>query len=276
MAQAQLPGAVDNNITPSAARLYDYYLGGTLNYDVDRQAAERLRKNVPELSDAAWANRSFHQRAARWLAEKRGIRQFIDLGSGLPTQGNTHQVVRQVAPDARVVYVDIDPMVKVEAARVLSAADEATAVITADMRDLEAVLGHPDLRALIDFAQPVGMLMTAVLQFVPDESDPWSLVARYMDAVPPGSYLTLSHITADKLPPRSVQAFYDLYAHANEQMHLRPRHEVERFFEGLEIEPPYERAPSALTYTGHWGAEEPELADSDGARWCYCAVARRR
>ena len=275
MAQApQLPGAVDTSI-PSAARLYDYYLGGTLNYEVDRQAAERLRKTVPELSDAAWANRSFHQRAARWLAGKHGIRQFIDLGSGLPTQGNTHQIVREVAPDARVVYVDIDPIVEVEAARVLCAADEATAVITADMRDLEAVLGHPDLRALVDFEQPVGLLMTAVLHFVCDESDPWSLVGRYMDAVPGDSYLVLSHITADKLPPRSVQAFRDLYAHANEHMHLRPRHEVERFLDGLQIEPPYEGAPPAVTYTGQWGAEAPEVADSEGSRWCYCAVARR-
>jgi hypothetical protein len=275
MAQAQLPGAVDTT-TPSAARLYDYYLGGTLNYEVDRQAAERLRKEVPELSDAAWANRSFHQRAARWLAEERDIRQFIDLGSGLPTQGNTHQIVRQVAGDARVVYVDIDPMVKVEAARVLCAADDAIAVITADIRDLETVLGHRDLRALIDFDQPVGLLMTAVLHFVSDECDPRRIVARYLDAVPPGSYLALSHITADKLPPRSVQALSDLYSHANQQMHLRSKHEVERFFDGLEIEPPFEGAPSAVTYTGHWGAEEPELADSDGSRWCYCAVARRR
>lgn len=275
MAQAQqLPSAVDGS-TPSAARLYDYYLGGTTNYEVDRRAAERLRRDMPELSDAAWANRSFHQRAARWLAESRGIRQFIDIGSGLPTQGNTHEIVRQVAPDARVVYVDIDPMVQIEAARLL-AGDASTTVITADMRDPAAILSNPDIRALIDFGDPAGVLMTAVLHFVADEFDPPGLVARYMDAVAPGSYLALSHITADKLPPRSVQAMYDLYAHANEHMHLRPRHEVERFFEGLEIEPPYEGAAPAVTYTGHWGAEEPELADSEGSRWCYCAVACRR
>lgn len=275
MTQAQpLPGDVDAS-TPSAARLYDYYLGGTMNYEVDRRAAERLRKNMPELSDAAWANRSFHQRAARWLAEKRGIGQFIDLGSGLPTNGNTHEIVQGVAPGARVVYVDIDPMVEIEATRLL-VTDARTAMITADMRDPDAVLRHPDLRALIDFGKPVGVLMTAVLHFVADGSDPKRLVARYMDAVPPASYLVLSHITADKLPPRSVHALDDLYSHANERMYLRSRPDVERFFEGLEIEPPYEGAAAAVTYTGHWGAEAPELADSEGARWCYCAVARRR
>ena len=274
MAQAQrLPPGVDTS-TPSAARLYDYYLGGTTNYEVDRRAAERLRKDMPELSDAAWANRSFHQRAARWLAEKHGIRQFIDLGSGLPTNGNTHEIVQAVEPAARVVYVDIDPMVELEAARLLPAEPRVT-VITADMRDPGAVLGHPDLCALIDFGQPTGVLMTAVLHFVADGSDPKRLVARYMEAVPPGSYLALSHITSDKLPPRSVRAMYDLYDNANHQMHLRSKPEVERFFEGLEIEPPYQGAEPVVTYTGQWGAEEPDLADSEGSRWCYCAVARR-
>lgn len=274
MAQAQqLPRGVDVT-TPSAARLYDYYLGGTTNYEVDRRAAERLRKDMPELSDAAWANRSFHQRAARWLAEKRGIRQFIDLGSGLPTNGNTHEIVQQVAPGARVVYVDIDPVVKLEAAALL-AADASTTVITADMRDPGTVLGHPELRALIDFGERVGILMTAVLHFVADGSGPHRLVARYMEAVPPGSYLVLSHITFDKLPPRSVRALDELYSHANERMYFRAKPEVERFFDGLVIEPPYEGAEPAVTYTGHWGAEAPELADSEGSRWCYCAVARR-
>lgn len=274
MAQAQqLPGGVDVT-TPSAARLYDYYLGGTTNYEVDRRAAERLRKDMPELSDAAWANRSFHQRAARWLAEKRGIRQFIDLGSGLPTNGNTHEIVQQVAPGARVVYVDIDPVVELEAAALL-AADASTTVITADMRDPGTVLGHPQLRALIDFGERVGVLMTAVLHFVADGSGPRRLVARYMEAVPPGSYLVLSHITFDKLPPRSVRALDELYSHANERMYFRSKAEVERFFDGLVIEPPYEGAEPAVTYTGHWGAEAPELADSEGSRWCYCAVARR-
>ena len=275
MAQArQLPSDVDAR-TPSAARLYDYYLGGTMNYEVDRRAAERLRRDMPELSDAAWANRSFHQRAARWLAEKRGIRQFIDIGSGLPTQGNTHEIVRGVAPGARVVYVDIDPIVAIEGAHLLSG-DASTTVITADLRDPGGILGHPDLRALIDFGEPAGVLMTAVLHFVADSSGPRGLVARYMGAVPSGSYLALSHITADKLPPRSVQAMYDAYSNANHQMHLRARDEVERLFDGLEIEPPWEGAAPAITYTGQWGAEAPELADSEGSRWCYCAVARRR
>jgi S-adenosyl methyltransferase len=275
MAKAQqLPRGGDAS-TPSAARLYDYYLGGTNNYEVDRKAAENLRNNMPELSDAAWANRSFHQRAARWLAEERGVRQFLDLGSGLPTNGNTHQIVHQVAPGARVVYVDLDPIVEMEAADLL-AADASTTVVTADMRDPDTVLGNPDLRALIDFGRPVGVLMTAVLHFVSDGSDPAGLIARYMEAVPPGSYLALSHITSDKLPPRSVRAVDELYETANERIYLRSKPEVERLFDGLDIEPPYEGAKPVVTYTGHWGAEAPELADSEGSRWCYCAVARRR
>jgi S-adenosyl methyltransferase len=274
MAQAQqLPPGGDAT-TPSAARLYDYYLGGSTNYEVDRKAADQLRNTMPELFDGAWANRSFHQRAARWLAA-RGVRQFLDLGSGLPTNGNTHQIVHQVAPGARVVYVDLDPIVEMESARLL-AADASTTVITADMRDPDTVLGNPDLRALIDFDQPVGVLMTAVLHFVSDGSDPAGLIARYMEPFPPGSYLAMSHITSDKLPPRSVRAIHELYEHANERLYLRTKQEIERFFDGLDIEPPYEGAKPGVTYTGQWGAEAPELADSDGSRWSYGAVARRR
>ncbi len=137
---------------PSPARLYDYYLGGTSNFDVDRTAADRLRLVMPELSDMAWANRGFHQRAARWIA-RRGVRQFIDIGSGLPTAGNTHQVLVEVAPAARVVYVDIDPMVAAQAGGLLTD-QRSTRLITADLRDPGTLLAHPDLRALIDFAEP--------------------------------------------------------------------------------------------------------------------------
>ncbi len=203
---------------PSPARLYDYFLGGTNNFPVDREAAERLRAVDPDVADAMWANRGFHGRAAVWIAEQ-GIRQFIDIGSGL--------------------------------------------------------LGHPGLRALIDFAEPAGVLMTAVVHFVADERDPWGLVARYLAAVAPGSYLALSHGTYENLPPRSVQAGLDTYANATEHAYLRSRAEVERFFGGLELVAPYEGAGPGLTYVGLWGAEDPEAADSDGSRALYCGVARR-
>jgi hypothetical protein len=268
----QPPDSVDVT-RPTPARLYDYYLGGTSNFEVDRAAAERLRLVMPELSDMAWANRGFHQRAARWIA-RRGIRQFIDIGSGLPTAGNTHQLLARVVPDARVVYVDIDPMVAAHASGLLTGRN-STRLITADLRDPGAVLGHPGLRALIDFAEPAGLLMTAVLHFVADESDPCGLVRRYVSALAPGSYLALSHSTGDKLPPAMVAAARETYARATEQIYPRPRAEQERFFAGLELAEPYHGAGRVLCHLGLWDAEDPATADSDGSRIMYCGVARR-
>ena len=259
---------------PSPARLYDYYLGGTHNLPVDREFGDKLMAAVPDLEDGAWANRAFHQRAATWLAAEAGIRQFIDIGSGLPTQNNTHEAVRGVTPSARVVYVDNDPMVAAYAGQLL-AADGTTAVVTMDLRDSDAVLGHPDMRAIIDFAEPVGLLMTAVMHFVADGSDPWGLVRRYAHATAAGSYLVLSHFTADNLPPTFVRAGQDVYERATESIHPRTRAEVTRFFDGLELVAPQEGAEPAVTYVGTWHAEDPEAADSDGSRGLYCGVARR-
>jgi S-adenosyl methyltransferase len=258
---------------PTPARMYDYFLGGTNNFLADRQAAEALKARAPDVVDATWANRGFHGRAAVWMAEH-GIRQLIDIGSGLPTQNNTHEAVQRVAPGIHVVYVDIDPLVAVQAAPLL-AGDGSTTVIAADLRDPGSVLGHPALLRLIDFAEPAGVLMSAVVHFVADDGDPWGLVAGYMAAVAPGSYLALSHGTYENLPPRSVQAGLDAYAQATEHAYPRSRAEVERFFDGLELVPPYSGADAAVTYVGLWGAEDPDLADSDGSRWMYCGVARK-
>jgi S-adenosyl methyltransferase len=269
----QAPAGVDPT-KPSPARLYDYYLGGTHNFEVDRQAGENIRKQMPELADAAWANRGFHGRAAVWMAAEHGIRQFIDLGPGLPTQNNTHEAVQNVAPRARVVYVDVDPIVAAYGGALLDP-DGTTTVVTADLRDPAGVLAHPDLRRLIDFSQPVGLLMTAVMHFVADEEDPWAVVAQYMSAMAPGSYLALSHITDDKLPPQSVQAIREVYARATNNIYFRPRPEIERFFDGLELVPPHAGAGPGISYVGSWGAEDLEEADSDGSRVSYCGVARR-
>jgi S-adenosyl methyltransferase len=268
----QVPPGVDPT-RPSPARLYDYYLGGTTNFAVDREAAEKLKLAATDLIDAIFANRGFHGRAAVWMAEQ-GIRQFIDIGSGLPTQNNTHEAVHKVAPEARVVYVDNDPMVAVHADALLED-DGTTAVITADLRDPDALLAHPALTGLIDFAEPAGVLMTAVLQFVSDGSDPWGLVARYMAAVAPGSYLALSHPTYDNLPPSAVQAGVETYRNATEQAHVRSKAEVERFFNGLELVAPFADASPGVTYAGLWGAEDPVAADTDGSRAFYCGVALR-
>ncbi|MGH3277478.1 MAG: SAM-dependent methyltransferase [Streptosporangiaceae bacterium] len=273
MADDVVPEGVDpTRLSP--ARLYDYYLGGTHNFEIDRQAAEQIRARMPELADAAWANRGFHGRAAVWMADQHGIRQFIDIGSGLPTQNNTHQAVGKVAPDARVVYVDMDPMVAAYGSALL-AGDGSTALVTADLREPETVLENPLLRALIDFSQPVGVLLTAVMHFIADSSDPWGLVRRYMGAMPPGSYLALSHVTYDNLPPQVAAMGQQVYEQATSNVHARTHAEVTRFFDGLELVSPYAGAQPALTFVGLWGAEDVAAADSDGSRVSYCGVARR-
>jgi hypothetical protein len=271
---AGIPADVDP-ARPAPARIYDYLLSGKNNFQSDRDAAKRIMALVPEIKDCAWANRSFHQRAARWIAD-RGVRQFIDIGSGLPTVGNTHDVVRSVDTSCRVAYVDNDPMVRAQSAQLL-AGTPGVRVILGDLRDPEQVLADPELRELIDFTEPVGLLMTAVVHFVADESDPWGLIRRYLAALAPGSYLALSHLTSDHKPPRAVHEFRRVFNRATEQVHFRSRPEVERLFEGLDMVSAHDpEAPGRLCYVGDWEAEDPEMADSDGSRWLYCGVARLR
>jgi hypothetical protein len=227
--------------------------------------------------DAVLSNRGFHGRAALWMA-RHGIRQFIDLGSGLPTQNNTHQTVHRVTPAAHVVYVDIDPMVAAHAGSLL-AGDGTTAVITADLRQPGTVLSHPVLRQLIDLTEPVGVLASDVMHFFADDSDPWGLVRRYMAGVAPGSYLAISHAVGDVLPARQVRQQVDevkeTLAKAAVEFHFRPKAEVERFFDGLELVPPYDGAPPSVSYAGIWGAEDLRAAESEGSHAFYCGVALR-
>ena len=267
----RLPEGLDTT-KPSPARIYDYMLRGTSHFDVDEEAAKRILTAVPEIKDCAWSNRGFHQRAAAWIAQQ-GIKQFIDIGSGLPTIGNTHEVVKKIHSDARVVYVDNDPMVELYSQTILEE-DGSVSVICADLREPDAILGHPSVRALLDSGEPTGLLMTAVLMFVSDTSDPWSLVSRYVRAVGPGSYLSLSHITDDAKPPVAVDGFRRVFDHATEHMYFRSKTAIAQFFDGLEIVTPYQDGPPTLTYSGLWGAEDVQLADSDGSRWLYAAVAR--
>ena len=184
-------------------------------------------------------------------------------------------MVQRIDPAARVVYADIDPMVAAQSAALLAGAPNVT-LITADLRDPDALLGHPAVRSMIDFTEPAGLLMTAVLPFVSDDSDPWGLLARYVAALAPGSYLALSHATPDGLPPLAVHAMVETYANATEQLTLRPRAEVERFFAGMEMVAPYRGATDGLTFAGQWGAVDPASADSDGSRVLYCGVAKCR
>jgi len=258
---------------PAPARIYDYMLRGDNHFQTDILAAERILSAVPEIRDCAWSNRGFHQRAAKWIAE-RGVRQFIDIGSGLPTVGNTHEVVQKVSPGARVVYVDNDPMVAEQGGQLL-AEDRSTRVICADLREPDSILEHPEVTGLIDFREPVGLLLTAVMMFVADDAEPWAKVARYVDALAPGSYLALSHLTDDYKPPVTAERFRAVFDGATERLYFRSRAGITRFFDGLELVPPYPGAAPAICYTGVWGAEDPVLADSDGARWLYCGVARK-
>ena len=258
---------------PSPARIYDYMLRGTHHYDVDADAAERILRSVPEIGDCAWSNRGFHQRAAAWIA-RQGVRQFLDIGSGLPTVGNTHEVVRKIHPEARVVYVDNDPMVELHSRELIDESGQVS-VLCADLRDPDSILGHPAVRELIDPSEPTGLLLTAVLMFVADADDPWGLVARYLRELRPSSYLSLSHLTDDAKPPLAVDGFRRVFDHATEQLHFRSKVQVARFFDGLELVPPYPGAMPAITYSGLWGAEDVQMADSDGSRWLYCAVAEK-
>jgi S-adenosyl methyltransferase len=266
------PPGVDPTV-PSPARLYDYFLGGTHNFKADRDLAEQLRGNIPDFVDAVLSNRGFHVRAAAWMASN-GISQFVDIGSGLPTANNTHETVQALNPDAKVVYVDNDPIVGAHASALL-AANKSTALVVADMRDPDTVLASPVLRGAIDFSAPVGLLMTAVLHFIPDDGDPWGLVAGYLNAVPPGSYLGLSHGTLDRMPPDQIQAGRDGYARSSANVYMRPKADIVRFFDGLELQPPRPGVEPEITYAGLWGAEDVDLADSDGSRAIYCGVARK-
>lgn len=266
------PGGVDSGI-PAPARIYDYLLAGHNNFPADRAAAEQIVKAVPEIRDAAWSNRGFHQRAARWIAEQ-GVRQFVDIGSGLPTVGNTHEVVQRLVPEARVVYVDNDPLVRLHSEPLL-AGNGSTTVILGDLREPEGILGNPELRRLIDFTEPAGLLMTGVLMFVADDADPYRLVAQYVGELAPGSYLSLSHLSADHKSEQAVQGFRAVFDTATEHMYFRSRAEVARFFTGLDLVPPYQGSPPELTYAGLWGAEDPAAADTDGSRWLWCGVGRR-
>ena len=253
--------------------MYDYVLGGSYNYPSDRAAVDQGMRLVPEGRDIVFALRGFHGRSVARIAGQ-GITQFLDIGSGLPTVGNTHEIAGRINPAARVMYVDNDPMVAACAGDLLT--DPAiTRFATADIRDPGDLLTRPEITGFIDFAQPVGLILCAVLHFVTDEDDPAGLMDRYIAALAPGSCVAISHVTADKAPPRLAQAVRDSYGRARERIHFRSRAQVERFFAGLELVQPHDGAEPRLAYLGEWGAEDAASADTDGSRWGYCGVGRR-
>lgn len=260
--------------TPTAAGMYDFYLGGAAHTPADSAAAARVMQILPEISDAAWANRGFLQRAVKRMSTEWGVRQFLDVGSGLPTQRNTHDVVAEVVPDGRVVYVDSDSVAVARGRELLTGA-ETVAVIEGDVRAPETILAHPEVRRLIDLSEPVGVLLIAVLHFLPDGDDPWGVVGRYVDAVPSGSYLAISHGSADHSSERVREAILRIYAATPTPPTERTKTEIEQFFDGLQIVAPYPGADPGVTFAGLWGAVDPEAADSEGSRLFYAAVGRK-
>jgi S-adenosyl methyltransferase len=236
--EARAPAGVDPT-TPSVARIYDYLLGGKDNFEVDRAAAARFVELVPEVPRIAKANRQFLARSVRFLAEA-GVRQFIDLGAGLPTSPNVHEVARQVIPDARVVYVDHDPVV-LTYGNALLATDDGVTVVKGDVREPAEVLGHPDLVRLIDFSEPVAVLILAVLHFVSDEENPGQIVAGYRDRLPSGGYLVISAGSSDdalEVDSAANERLQELYRSAGTPIVGRSREEMLEFFAGCELEEP--------------------------------------
>ena len=250
---------------PSVARMYDYYLDGKNNFRVDREAVDRVADAMPEIRQLARENRAFLRRAVRYMA-RQGVRQFIDIGSGLPTAGNTHEIAQEVTPDARVVYVDNDPVVLVHG-RALLATDENTAVATADMRDPDSVLRHPETTKLIDFDEPVGVLLIAMIHFLTLDERP-RIMGRLRDALPSGSHIAATHVTSDDRPPAAVEQIESVYATTPTPIFFRERAEIARFFDGFELVDP------GLVTVDAWRRDPAEPAP-EATRWLYGAVGRK-
>jgi S-adenosyl methyltransferase len=232
-----------NPSVPNVARIYDYLLGGKDNFAADREAAEQLITVIPDVLIAARQNREFLRRAVGFLAGEAGIRQFIDIGTGLPTQGNVHEVAHEAAPSARVVYVDHDPVVVSHARALLVPHARAllanhapnVAAVSGDLRRPEQILTDPDLRALISLGEPVAVLLVAVVHFIGDDDNPSKVLDTLMSAMPPGSYLVLSHITPDEVSADASRKAQAVYADATARAYPRTLAEVTQLFDGLEL-----------------------------------------
>ncbi|MGH3808551.1 MAG: SAM-dependent methyltransferase [Pseudonocardiaceae bacterium] len=231
---AWVPSGINPNV-PNPARVYDYFLDGSHNFAADREMAKKLQQLVPTGRDAARVNRAFLRRVVRFMVNS-GIRQFLDLGSGIPTVGNVHEIAQRADPECRIVYVDKEPVAVAHSELLLAANDRATA-IRVNLRDVEGILDHPETKRFLDFDQPIGLLMVSVLYFVPDSWDPVGIVARYRERLAPGSYLAVSHLTADGNPPWLEQVLR-LYRSIPEPVHFRSHAEVLRFFDGFELVEP--------------------------------------
>jgi S-adenosyl methyltransferase len=259
--------AVDTSVAHQA-RMYDYLLGGKDNFAADREAIAATLKVFPEMAFTARANRAFLGRLIRFLAGEAGMRQFLDIGTGIPTAGNTHQVAQAIAPDSRVVYVDYDPIVLAHARALLVSHQEgATEYIDADLRDTPAILSQAS--QLLDFSQPVAVTLLAILHAIPDSDDPHAVVASVMDAVPSGSYLAVSHMGSDLIGEQSQREMRDIGSRmSQQQFSYRTREQVAAFFAGMDLVEP------GLVRVEEW-RPDPRTEDT-GKSSLWCGVGRKR
>ncbi len=252
---------------PSPARVYDYYLGGSHNFAVDRQMARQAIELWPELPLLMQVNRAFLRRAVRYLVS-RGITQFLDIGSGIPTEGNVHEVGQLACPECRVVYVDIDP-VAVAHSRAILSGNPLVDIVQADLRDVAAIFDDPTTRRLLDLEQPIGVLMVAMLHFVPDHADPANILAQYRKMMAQGSYPAISHATHEGRP-ELAESHTELYRRAGAPMTMRSRAQIERMLDGFAIVPP------GVVFMPLWRPDSPADVDDHPERTSgYAAVGRR-
>jgi SAM-dependent methyltransferase len=252
---------------PSAARVYDYFLGGAHNFEVDRRLAEQISQMTPGVAEVMRANRAFLRRAVRFLVGE-GITQFLDIGSGIPTVGNVHEVAQELQPRARVVYVDIDP-IAVAHSQSLLAGNDGAGVIQADLRDPERILAESRDLGLLDLTQPIGILLAGVVHFVPDSDDPAGRVAALRDAATPGSYLLISHATADGQPEELLEA-QRLSARTATEIVLRGRDEITGYFGDFTLVEP------GLVHLPLWRPDSPEdVGEHPERTGGYGGVARK-
>jgi SAM-dependent methyltransferase len=265
--QDWVPADIDTE-RPSPARVYDYVLGGSHNFAVDRQAAEQLLTVDPHTTLMAHANRAYLRRVVEYLVNA-GVRQFLDIGSGIPTAGHVHQIAQSAAPESRVAFVDIDP-VAVAHSRQILADNDRTAVIQEDVRRPEQIINHPDLRRLLDFEQPVAVLLVALLHYVSDADDPAGIVSRLTGPLAPGSYLALSHGTEDG--PVDMAAMREIGRRSGIEVTWRNRQQVEALFAGFDLVEP------GVVWVSQWHSESPYDAHRDQPELSanYAGVGRKR
>jgi SAM-dependent methyltransferase len=268
---AWVPEGVDITV-PNASRVYDYALGGVHNFKVDRDFWQQAQQVMPDARLLARTNRAFLNRAVRWLAEEQGIGQFLDIGSGIPTLGNVHEIAQEVNPQARVVYVDIDP-VAVEQSRSLLRDNPRAQAIRGDLRDPESIISHPQVAEFLDLSRPVAVLMVAVLHFIADEDDPRSIISRIGDALMPDSFLVVSHVGPDVTAEgrERQETLRKLYQKTPTPFVIRDRSQLLSLMDDV-----FEVLEPGVTTAGEWRPDPDEVGDLPPQPTVLAAVGRRR